>query len=52
LLDERLVSSLKQREVRIYAWIVRQWARADALLRWGVDGITSDDLDLLAALRS
>lgn len=52
LLDERLVSHLKQRGVRIYAWIVRERARADTLLRWGIDGITSDDFQILAAVKS
>jgi glycerophosphoryl diester phosphodiesterase len=52
LLSEGLVSSLKQRGVRIYAWIVRERARADTLMRWGIDGITSDDFELLAAIRS
>jgi glycerophosphoryl diester phosphodiesterase len=52
LLDEALVSRLKERGVRIYAWVVHQRRRAEELLRWGVEGITSDDLALLAALRS
>ena len=52
LLDEGLVGRLKERGVRTYAWIVRRRRRAQELLRWGVQGITSDDLDLLAALRS
>ena len=52
LLDEELVGHLQERGVHIYAWIVRQRWRAEELLRWGVHGITSDDLDLLAGLKS
>jgi glycerophosphoryl diester phosphodiesterase len=52
LLSEGLVSRLKERGVRIYAWSVRHRRRTEELLRWGVHGITSDNLALLAALRS
>ncbi len=52
LLDEELAGHLKQRGVCVYAWVVRQRSRAEELLRWGVRGIISDDLDLLAALKS
>lgn len=52
LLDEELAGHLKQQGVCVYAWVVRRRSRAEELLRWGVRGIISDDLDLLAALKS
>lgn len=51
LLDERRVERLKLRDLRVYAWTVRDVARARLLLQWGVDGITCDDLSILASLQ-
>ncbi len=51
LLDAQRVERLKLRELRIYAWTVRDVARARLLLEWGVDGVTCDDISILTALQ-
>ncbi len=51
LLDAQRVERLKLRDLRIYAWTVRDVARARSLLEWGVDGVTCDDLSVLIALQ-
>lgn len=51
LLDARTVERLKLRELRVYAWTVPDRERAQVLADWGVDGVTCDDLSILASLR-
>jgi glycerophosphoryl diester phosphodiesterase len=50
LLDAATVARLGQRTRHVGAWTVNDVARAQALCGWGVDGITSDSLDVMAAL--
>lgn len=51
LTDDRL-HFLKDHGARIYTWTVDSAAEAESLLDRGVDGIISNNLDLLATLRS
>lgn len=51
LLDEALVGELKARGASVFTWTVDDLERARQLQRWGVDGIISNDLALLAALK-
>ncbi|MFQ5879648.1 MAG: glycerophosphodiester phosphodiesterase [Dehalococcoidia bacterium] len=51
LLDEGLVGRLKERRTKVFTWTVDELERARQLQRWGVDGIISNDLALLAALK-
>jgi glycerophosphoryl diester phosphodiesterase len=50
LLTEEDVRTFQTRGLRVVAWTVNSEAEAAKLAGWGVDGITSDRLDLLAAL--
>ncbi len=50
LVDEPLVRHLKSHGIAIYTWSINDLARAHELLAMGVDGITSDRLDLLGLL--
>jgi glycerophosphoryl diester phosphodiesterase len=45
------LSALHARGVTVLAWTVNDLATARRLVSWGVDGITSDSLSLLASLR-
>lgn len=51
LLDAARVERLKAQGLRIYAWTVHDPDRAKLLAEWGVDGVTCDDLSILALLR-
>lgn len=51
LLTRERVARLKDEGVAMIAWTVNDPARARSLISWGVDGITSDSLRLLAGLR-
>lgn len=50
LLTAERVARLKERGVSMIAWTVNDPGRAQQLVSWGVDGITSDSLRLLAGL--
>lgn len=50
LLNPDLIGALHERGLKILAWTVDSPARALQLLRWGVDGIISNRLDLLQAI--
>ena len=50
LLTAERVAALRAFAPTVVAWTVNSAPRARELLRWGVSGITSDDLALLAAL--
>jgi glycerophosphoryl diester phosphodiesterase len=50
LLTEADVRLFQARGLRVIAWTVNKAAEAGKLADWGVDGITSDRLDLLAQL--
>lgn len=52
LLTPERVNDLHQRRVTIFSWTVNDPARAQTLVSWGVDGIISDSLGLLAGLRN
>ena len=52
LLDAGIVSLLRERDVRTYAWIVHDRRRAEEILGWGVDGLIADDYEMLAAVTS
>lgn len=50
LLNPALVEAFHARGLKILAWTVDSPSRALELLRWGVDGIISNRLDLLQAI--
>jgi glycerophosphoryl diester phosphodiesterase len=51
LLDERVVRDLKQAGVElVMTWPINTQERFERVSRFGVDGITSDDLNLIAGL--
>jgi glycerophosphoryl diester phosphodiesterase len=50
LLTEADVQLFQARGLRVIAWTVNNAAEAGKLAGWGVDGITSDRLDVLATL--
>ena len=50
LLSPAIVAALRQDGREVFAWTVNQPERALTLVEWGVDGVISDRLDLLAAL--
>jgi glycerophosphoryl diester phosphodiesterase len=51
LLTPERVTELHERGVMIFSWTVNDLPRAQTLVHWGVDGIISDSLSLLAELR-
>ena len=50
LLTQDDVRLFHERDLRIVAWTVNDEAEAQKLAGWGVDGVTSDRLDLLSRL--
>ncbi len=52
LLDRDAVRTFKGRAVTVLTWPVNDAGRRDELLAWGVDGVISDDLQLLRAARA
>jgi glycerophosphoryl diester phosphodiesterase len=50
LLDARTVRRLKQQDVVVLAWVVNDVPRLNRLLRYGVDGVTTDNLAILELL--
>jgi glycerophosphoryl diester phosphodiesterase len=51
LLTRELVGALRRRADLLLTWTVNTTERLEELLAWGVNGITSDSLDLLQSLR-
>ncbi|NLE37096.1 MAG: hypothetical protein GX621_03630 [Pirellulaceae bacterium] len=51
MLSREVVAELKQRNIVIWAYTVNDPTVMEALMRWGVDGITTDRPDLAAAMR-
>jgi glycerophosphoryl diester phosphodiesterase len=47
LLSRELVARLHDSGLLVYAWTANTQERADELVSWGIDGLISDDLDLL-----
>jgi glycerophosphoryl diester phosphodiesterase len=47
LVTQDVVKKLHDAGLQIFAWTVNTHHRAEELLSWGVDGIISDDLDVL-----
>lgn len=50
LLTPELIERFHRRDLRVFAWTVNEHELARRLAHWGVDGIISDQLDLLRAL--
>ena len=50
LIDKPLLQCFKARGITIYTWAINDLPRAHELLEMGVDGITSDSLELLGQL--
>lgn len=48
LLDAETVRALKQRVATILTWPINDPSQLDQVLSWGVDGITTDQLDIVA----
>jgi glycerophosphoryl diester phosphodiesterase len=48
LLSSRdVIERLHEADLRVFAWTVNRLERAEELIDWGVDGIISDELDVL-----
>jgi glycerophosphoryl diester phosphodiesterase len=52
MLSRELIAELKRRGVKVWCWTVNDPAVMEALLRWGVDSITTDKVDVLVQLRA
>jgi glycerophosphoryl diester phosphodiesterase len=50
LLDAGTVQALKQRVSTILTWPINDLSRLEQVLTWGVDGITTDRLDIVAEI--
>jgi glycerophosphoryl diester phosphodiesterase len=50
LIDEPLLQRLKAQGIAVFAWTINDLSRAHELLEMGVDGITSDRLEMLGLL--
>ncbi len=50
LLTPEIAAQLRQDGRQVFAWTVNERTRASTLVEWGVDGVISDRLDVLAAL--
>lgn len=50
LLDEQIVRALKEHVRIVMTWPVNSRVRLDQVIGWGVDGVTSDNLDLIAGI--
>lgn len=51
MLSRELVGELKGRGLQVWCWTVNDPAVMEALMRWGVDSITTDRVDVLVRLR-
>ncbi|HBO44064.1 MAG TPA: hypothetical protein DD670_09050, partial [Planctomycetaceae bacterium] len=51
LLSREIVAELKQRNIVVWVYTVNDPAVMEALMRWGVEGITTDRPDVAVALR-
>jgi glycerophosphoryl diester phosphodiesterase len=51
LLSADVIAQLHDAGLQVFAWTVNTRHRAEELLRWGVDGLISDDITLHADLR-
>jgi glycerophosphoryl diester phosphodiesterase len=49
LLNEALLNDIHAGGFRVAAWTVNDPTRAATLLRWGVDSVITDALDLISA---
>ena len=52
LLTPALAAELRERELDVYVWGVRELTAAKQLLEWGATGIIADNLELLRALKA
>lgn len=52
MLSRELIAELKRRGLQVWCWTVNDPAVMEALLRWGVDSITTDRVDVLVQLRA
>jgi len=52
LLSRELIAELKSRGLKVWCWTVNDPAVMEALMRWGVDSITTDQVDVLVGLRA
>ena len=52
MLSRELIAELKRRGLKVWCWTVNDPAVMEALLRWGVDSITTDQVDVLVQLRA
>lgn len=52
LLSAEVTRRLHDSGVEIYAWTVNMEERAQRLLEWGVDGVISDDVELLQCMHT
>ena len=51
-LNRWMIVDLRDRDIRVFAWTVDDAERAVDLLEWGVDGLISGSIELLAAIRA
>jgi glycerophosphoryl diester phosphodiesterase len=52
MLSRELISELKNRGLKVWCWTVNDPIVMEALMRWGVDSITTDRVDVLVKLRA
>jgi len=52
MLSRELICELKNRDLKVWCWTVNDPAVVEALMRWGVDSITTDRVDVLVKLRA
>jgi glycerophosphoryl diester phosphodiesterase len=50
MLTPEVLAKFKDNGIVVYTWTVDDADRARQLIDWGIDGIISNDLDLLTAL--
>ena len=48
---QRLIAELKNRGLKVWCWTVNDPPIMEALMRWGVQSITTDRVDVLVKLR-
>ena len=52
MLSREVVAELKHRGLKVWCWTVNDPPVMEALMRWGVQSITTDRVDVLVQLRA
>jgi glycerophosphoryl diester phosphodiesterase len=51
MLSREIIAELQHRGLTVWCWTVNDPVVMEALMRWGVDSITTDRVDVLVDLR-